>query len=94
MSFAGSAARIWRPLVTDRAKQTDNTWAAIGWYTLAVLTIFFAWLLLILPWYLIFGLFVIPYRLIRRGQRKRKLDEARHRESLAAMEQQRQLPPS
>ena len=45
MSFSGSAARIWHPLVWDRAKQTDNTWAKIGWYTLALSAIALAWLL-------------------------------------------------
>ena len=91
MSFSGSAARIWHPLVWDRAQQTDNTWAKIGWYTLAVSAIALAWLL-VLCWYVIFGLFVIPYRLIRRGQRKRQVEEARHREALAVAGERRSLP--
>jgi hypothetical protein len=82
MSFHGSAARIWRPL-SHNAETTDNGLAAAGWYMLAVLLVGFAWIG-VLCWYLFFGLLVVPYRLIRRGQRKRKLEEARHRELLGA----------
>ena len=32
-----------------------------------------------------FGLLVVPYRLIRRGQRKRKIEALRQRELLAAI---------
>lgn len=78
MSFHGSAARIWR--ITDGAQET---WAVIAMGALAVVLIAAAWAM-ILCWYLFFGLLVVPYRLIRRGQRKRKLEEARHRELLAA----------
>jgi hypothetical protein len=44
------------------------------------------WWLFILVWYLFFGLLLVPYRLIRRGQRKQRLEDARHREQLAAIE--------
>ena len=84
-SFAGSAVRIWRPL-TQRAQASENGWATAGWYSLAVLTITFAWLG-VASWYTIFGLLVVPYRLIRRSQRKRQLEDARHRELLAAVDQ-------
>jgi hypothetical protein len=45
-----------------------------------VALIVLAWAVVL--WYGIFGLLVIPYRVIRRGQRKRKM-ELRHRELLA-----------
>jgi hypothetical protein len=37
-----------------------------------------------LGWLLFFGIFVVPWRLLRRGQRKRKQEELRHREFLAS----------
>jgi hypothetical protein len=84
LSFHGSAVRIWR--ITDLGG--DNTAAVIGMGALAAILIGLAWIL-VLGWYLIFGLLLVPYRLIRRGQRKRKLEEARHRELLGAVR-----PPS
>jgi hypothetical protein len=80
MSFHGSAARIWR--ITDL--DSDNTAALIGIGALAALLIALAWMV-VLGWYLIFGLLLVPYRLVRRSQRKRKLEEARHRELLASV---------
>src|SRR5690349_11866672 len=67
-SYHGSAARIWRAL--DKGGNDGNTAATVAWYTLAVLLIAIAWVG-VTCWYLIFGLLVIPYRLVRRGQRKR-----------------------
>jgi hypothetical protein len=72
-SFAGSAQRIWR-ITRDRAG-----WAAAGFVTLAFLLILLAWAA-VLCWYLFFGLLLVPYRIIRRGQRKQKLAQVRHQE--------------
>jgi uncharacterized membrane-anchored protein len=69
-SFAGSARRIW---LIDRA--TWYKWLAV------VILIPLAWSF-VLCWYLFFGIWLIPYRLIRRSQRKRKLEDMRHRELL------------
>lgn len=80
MSFHGSAARIWK--ITRYGG--DSAWAAFGIGALAAILILFAWCT-VLCWYVIFGLLLVPYRLIRRGQRKRKLEEARHRELLEAV---------
>lgn len=64
---------------------------AVTWLT-AVQIIAFAWMV-ILGWYVVFGVFLIPYRLIRRSQRKGQRDDLRHREMLAAVAQaQRQEP--
>jgi hypothetical protein len=44
-------------------------------------------------WYLLFGLLLVPYRLIRRGDRNRHRTELRHREILAAAQAQASWPP-
>jgi hypothetical protein len=79
MSFHGSAKRIWK---IARATP-DNDLATMGLSVLAVLLIACAWAF-VLAWYLIFGIFLIPYRLVRRGDRTQKRNELRHREMLAA----------
>lgn len=77
MSYAGSAERIWN--LTE-----------ILWVRLFVLVplIGMAWLL-ITAWYVtlvvFMGVLFVPYRLIRRGQRKRKVERLRHRELLEAV---------
>lgn len=78
MSFHGSAVRIWK--ITN-GSEGGAKWA-VG--TLAVLLIALAWTL-VLCWYLIFGILVIPYRLIRRGSRKRKQQALQHQELLSAV---------
>lgn len=75
MSFSGSAARLHRAMPGGRA-----------WVAWATCLVPLAWIA-VLGWYLLFGLFLVPYRLVRRGQRKRKLADARHTELLAASRQ-------
>jgi hypothetical protein len=77
MSFHGSAARIWK--LSRMAP--DNGLATMALSVLAVLLIGAAWLVVV-AWYVVFSLLLVPYRLVRRGQRKRKLDATRHRELL------------
>jgi hypothetical protein len=84
LSFAGSAARIWRPLVTR--VEGNLLWVTVP---AAVLLITIAWSF-VLCWYATFGLLVVPYRLIRRSQRTHKRDSLQHRELLGALEQQQQ----
>lgn len=81
MSFAGSAQRIWR--LTERSAGLLK--AALG--TFAVVTIVMVWML-VLCWYLMFGLLLVPYRVVRRGQRKSKRQALQHREMLTAIERQ------
>jgi hypothetical protein len=70
LSFVGSGRRIvaW---ATKLAKR-NPAFGVLGW-VLAVIAILLAWSF-ILVWYFVifglFGVFVIPYRLIRRGSRK------------------------
>jgi hypothetical protein len=78
MSFAGSAQRIWKLTAVDNPVGK----AALG--VLAVMLIVVAWSVIVV-WYCIFGLLVVPYRLIRRGSRKRKRQGLQHRELLGAM---------
>jgi hypothetical protein len=84
MSFAGSAQRIW-PLAHAR----PEPWAAGMLGTLAVLLILLAWAF-IAAWYLLWWFWLVPYRLIRRGQRKREREALQHREVLAAIEAREQ----
>jgi hypothetical protein len=74
-SFTGSAQRIWR-ITRGRAG-----WPLAGFAALALLAVLLAWAL-VACWYLIFGLWLVPYRVIRRGQRQQKLAQIRHREML------------
>lgn len=78
LSFAGSAERIW-PLT----KGHSSGWITAAVITGALLLILLAWAF-VLCWYAIWGIWLIPYRIMRRGQRKRKIEERRHAEILAA----------
>jgi Protein of unknown function (DUF2510) len=81
LSFHGSAARIWK--ITKQA--TGGAQVALG--ALAVLLVALAWTF-VLCWYLTWGLWLVPYRLIRRGSRQRKRQALQHRELIAAVQQQ------
>ena len=82
-SFSGSAARIW--------KMTDSDNAAFKWLLLvpiALCLIFMAWSLVAIWYFIIFGLFgifVIPFRLLTRSGRNRKRSKLQHRELLEAV---------
>jgi hypothetical protein len=83
MSFAGATQRAWR-IGQKRGG------ARIALVPLVVIPLLIVWWLAIALWYLTFGIFLIPYRLLRRGARKRKAEAMRHRETLAAMDAMRQ----
>lgn len=82
-SFSGSAARIWK--ITD----SDN--ATLKWLLLvpiALCLIFMAWSFVAIWYFIIFGLFgifVIPFRLLTRSGRNRKRNALQHRELLEAV---------
>jgi hypothetical protein len=82
LSFAGSAARIWK-LVMLR----PEPWARGLLTLIAIVLISAAWTF-VLGWYLLWGLLLVPYRLIRRGQRKQKRQALQHREMLQAINDQ------
>lgn len=80
MSFTGSAQRIF--------KITGTESALVKWLLLvplAVLLIVTAWSFVFI-WYMIFGIWLVPYRLIRRSQRRDKRDRLRHQELLEQAE--------
>ncbi|HET6871033.1 MAG TPA: DUF1707 domain-containing protein [Solirubrobacteraceae bacterium] len=80
MSYAGSAQRIMR---IRRRGEGGGRLAAIT--VLAILLILVAWLF-VTAWYLMWGLWLVPYRLLRRGARKRKAEALRHRELMGTIQ--------
>lgn len=86
-SFSGSAARIW--------KMTDSNNATLKWLVLApiaICLICMAWSFVAIWYFIIFGLFgifVIPFRLLTRSGRNRKRNKLQHRELLAAVREER-----
>ncbi len=79
MSFAGSAGRIAKL----PAAVGNPFLKAVAW-TVAISLIMFAWTM-IFCWYMMWGLWLVPYRVIRRGQRKRKLEARRHAEIVSRL---------
>jgi len=80
MSYAGSAQRIMR--IRRRAEGGPNL-AAIT--LLAIVLIMVAWVF-VTVWYLLWGFWLVPYRLLRRGARKRKAEALRHRELMGTIQ--------
>lgn len=86
-SFSGSAARIWK--ITD----TDNN--LLKWLVLVpigLVLVLMAWSFVAIWYFIIFGLFgifVIPFRLLTRSGRNRKRNKLQHRELLAAVREER-----
>jgi hypothetical protein len=80
MSYAGSAQRIMR--IRRRA---DGGGKLVAITLLAIVLVLVAWAF-VTGWYLIWGLLLVPYRLLRRGARKRKAEALRHRELLGTIQ--------
>lgn len=81
-SYAGITRRILK------IQRTDNAW--VRWLVLVpvvAVLLLMGWVFAS-GWYLVFGLFMVPWRLIRRGGRKRKREALRHRETLHAIGKQ------
>jgi len=80
MSLAGSTGRTLNLLWHDRPPGVKF---GIGlWAIPMILT---SWWVAIAFWYVFFGIFLIPYRLLRRGSRKRKREARMHSETLKAI---------
>jgi 4-hydroxybenzoate polyprenyltransferase len=77
MSLTGSTIRIWRAM----GERGAAWWSRALWVTGAVLALIVAWAV-VLCWYAVFGVFLVPYRVSRRHSRKRRVEALRHRESL------------
>ena len=80
MSYAGSAQRIMR---IRRHADGGGKLAAVTLF--AVVLILVVWTF-VTAWYLTWGLLLVPYRLLRRGARKRKAEALRHRELLGTIQ--------
>ncbi len=78
MSFIGSAKRAWR------LTRFGPGWVKVLTVPLVIVLIL-CWWAVDLCWYAVFGLLVWPWRLVRRGQRRRKIEGLRHREMLEAI---------
>jgi uncharacterized membrane-anchored protein len=87
MSFAGSLGRTTNLLWHGRPPAV-KVLAVLG-----VPSILFVWWFAIVAWYLVFGLILAPYRLVRRGSRKRKREGRMHQETLRAIREGQQRPP-
>jgi hypothetical protein len=85
-SFVGSTVRLNRAFSPSHARAWYGK-AAYG--TALVLLLILAWTG-VLAWYLIFGLLLVPYRILRRGARKRQREALRHAEMMAALSAPRQ----
>ena len=80
MSYAGSAQRIWR--LRRRARSGGAKVAVTG---LAIVLVLLAWGI-VTAWYLVWGVWLIPYRILRRGARKREAEALRHRELMGTIQ--------
>jgi Flp pilus assembly protein TadB len=87
LSYAGSAQRVFR--LRRRGKQP---WSLALLTIAAILLIVAAWIV-VTGWYAVtVGLLffiTVPFRLLRRGGRKRRAERFRHREMLSAIERER-----
>ncbi len=93
MSFAGAAQRAFRL----RRIEFGPRWVSLTVMTAVTILVTLVWWVAVGVWYFVifvlFGILFLPYRILRRGARKRKVEARRHREVMAAMEaQQRALP--
>jgi hypothetical protein len=85
MSFAGAFQRTMR--LRRLGGLNKKPWYVQAlWHWVVLNSLLALWWGLIVIWYTVFGLFLVPYRLLRRGARKRKAEALRHRELLGAIE--------
>lgn len=77
LSFVGSARRIWK------LTNLGPPWVKVLTIPTAVALIALAGCFVAI-WTVVFGVLLVPWRLLRRGQRRRKQDALRHQELIAA----------
>jgi membrane protein implicated in regulation of membrane protease activity len=87
MSFAGATGRTTNLLWHGRPTAVKVIAFLVAPIILAV------WWATIVAWYLLFGLLLVPYRLLRRGSRKRKREARMHQETLRAIRDGQQMGP-
>lgn len=88
LSFTGSAKRI---IPAVYKKMPRRPWAVPVAPVMVVLLISVVWVGVFF-WYLVWGVFLIPFRLFRRLQLKSEVDELRHREMLDAIRESGKAP--
>lgn len=80
MSFAGSAQRL-----AKLPRSVASPYLRFSLWALTAVLIAIVWMF-VLAWYLTWGLWLVPYRIIRRGQRKQKVERLRHREMIERLD--------
>jgi uncharacterized protein DUF1707 len=80
LSYVGSAQRIMR-----MRRLADDGSRLVAITLLAVLLVLVAWTF-VTAWYLFWGLLLVPYRVLRRGARKRTAEALRHRELMGTIQ--------
>ncbi len=80
MSLTGSAQCLWRLVPLDLHPAIRISLLAVVLCLIAG-----AWGVIVV-WYLMWGVLLVPYRLIRRGQRTRKVEARRHVDLIRTIE--------
>lgn len=85
MSFAGAFQRTMR--LRRKGGLNKKPWYVQAlWHWVVLNALLIVWWAAIAVWYVVFGILLVPYRLLRRGARKRKAEALRHREVLDALD--------
>jgi hypothetical protein len=79
-SFTGATKRIWR-VVENTEDPRIKAFVVIPIVVMTLMVVYAG----IVMWYIMFGLLLVPFRLIRRSQRNKKLQKAQHKEMLEVM---------
>jgi hypothetical protein len=88
MSFAGAFQRTMR--LRRKGNLNQKPWyVQVLWHWLVLNAMLLVWWSAVAGWYLLFGIVLVPYRLLRRGARKRKAEALRHREMLDTISKSR-----
>jgi hypothetical protein len=87
LSFAGASKRLFRFSRRWGGGTGRPAWLDVVAALFLIVALPLVWAF-ILAWYLAWGLWLVPYRLIRRGSRKEKKRALQHREMLNQMQAQ------
>lgn len=84
-SYTGATLRLWRWAVEDRGLEASEARTRLLWQLAGATLVVGAWVGVTM-WYFTFGLLVVPFRLLRRHERRHQAAELRHRETLEAIQ--------
>lgn len=90
MSFAGAWQRTMRRRRYLRLPFGPAWMRALPMTLVVCPVVLVTWWAAVAVWYVCFGVLLVPYRMLRRGTRKRKAEAARHREILSAIRDPKQ----